>query len=100
MKICDKCQKKFIRNDYYEQHLLNHDKPEIKPIEVKPSPPVDNSITLKFKRPVEVHIVGIVRIDNKTEVVINDSPKGKAIEIAGEVIRIARDAYGYDILGG
>lgn len=100
MNICPVCEKKFIRNDYYEKHLETHPSEEAKQEEVqdavveaeeKAETPVEtDEVLLKFSKPVEVYINGVPYVGKEV--------KAPNMKIASEVVRIAREAYGRGIL--
>lgn len=98
MTICE-CGKKYIAKAHYEKHRATvHAEPEVESVvEVKPEPtsepitPVSQDITLKFSKPVEVRINGVAYFGK--EVVVKD------IQLASEIVRIAREAFGDEIFG-
>lgn len=105
MKICPNCGMKFIRNDYYEKHLNTHPAVETKVeapvvetavVSLAPTPaPVTfqastEEVTLNFRKPIEVYINGKPFVGKQITFA--------NITIASEVVRIAREAYGRDIL--
>lgn len=104
MNICSTCGMKFIRNDYYQSHLLTHTtevppvEPEVKveppkeePAHIEePAPVIEDKIILKFNKAVEITING--------KQYYGTSIEAPNISIASEIVRIAREAYGRDIL--
>lgn len=64
---------------------------DVAPVELAPIPPVDEPIILHFLLPVEVYINGKAYKGKNVEV--------PDYEIAAEVVRIAKGAYGNDIMG-
>lgn len=101
MNICKVCGTKIIRNDYFARHMMSHPEPAgVEPVVVEkaveaPAPvivaePVSTEITLSFKRPVEISING--RKFEGMHVVTPDA------NVASEIIRIAREAYGEGII--
>lgn len=100
MKVCEICGAKLVRNDYYEKHMGNHRLGELQAVQavepeqiepvVTPEPPKDQTILLKFKKPVEIIING--KVYSGSEIV------APSMEMASELVRIAREAYGISIL--
>jgi len=102
MKIlCPVCNKRMINDKILQGHLKKRHSGasvspavEEKPVEavtVTPQPEVvPEKITLRFKIPVEVMINGVHYSGKVVEV--------NNLEIASEVVRIAREAFGNDIL--
>ena len=110
MNVCNVCGMKFIRNDYYEKHLkavhgsekeVSEDEKKEAPVEeapveavaeeVKPETEAEsNKIILKFREPVEVTINGHRYAGTNVEV--------PNISLASEIVRIAREAYGSNVL--
>lgn len=102
MTICE-CGKKYIAKAHYEKHRATvHVEAKVEPVvepkvepvvEVKPEPiiPVSQDITLKFSKPVEVRINGKAYFGK--EVVVQD------IQLASEIVRLAREAHGDEIFG-
>jgi hypothetical protein len=99
MNICNTCGMKFIRNDFYERHLATHTEKVEAPVEeAKPEEPkepaveekVTDEVILKFSKPVEIYINGKAYLGS--EVVAPN------MTIASEIVRIAREAYGREIL--
>jgi hypothetical protein len=92
MLVCI-CGKKYVSQAKLDAHLEKgvHEvlQEEIKEPVDAPEKPVEG-IVLKFKRPIEVGING-VHYDG-TEVI------APSLAIAAEIIRIAREAFGSDIL--
>ena len=82
MTVCADCGKKYVSSKMYLDHLETH-----KAVEPEP---VDPSVTIRFSRPVEVRINGVPYFG--TEV------KAPNIQVASEIIRIAREAYGREVL--
>ncbi len=60
------------------------------PLPTPPPPPVVNEIVLNFRKPIEVTINGH-KYEGKT-ITLSD------MGIACEIVRIAKEAYGYSIL--
>lgn len=95
MNVCDKCGYKVISNAMFEKHKITH-VVDAAPVEVKPEikpeaeVPVDNSIVLRFSKSVEVYINGIPYVGKEIKV--------KNMNVASEIVRIAREAYGPTIL--
>ena len=99
MLMCMKCGKRMIRRDYFERHMKNHEEEVAPEAQVEPEPVVsepvvipDPKITLRFSKPVEVTINGTRYAGKEIEV--------KDMNIASEIVRICREAYGSDILEG
>ena len=126
MIICPTCGWKNPRKDYYERHLLTHSEvveeptvvetpvevpvepiveapvevvepvvevvPEVvvEPVVVPEPPQPSNKIVLNFSKPVEIFINGIPYFGKSVE-----TPN---MATASEVVRIAREAYGPNIL--
>ena len=91
MIACDKCDKKFVRKDFYEIHYKAHDEPIEAPVEVKIEiPEVSNDVVLEFARPVEIYINSVPYLGKRVT-----APN---MSIASEIVRIAREAYGRDIM--
>lgn len=107
MKICNTCGMKFIRNDYYERHLATHAEEVEAPkdevvteevvekavdqVEAAAEPVVEtDEITLKFSKSVEIYINGRAYLGKEI--------KAPNMMIASEIVRIAREAYGREIL--
>jgi hypothetical protein len=98
MNTCDKCGYKVISNLVFENHKKTHaidveEKPkEELPAMVRESavPIISNEITLEFIKPIEVYINGIPYVGKTVTV--------KDMNIASEIVRIAREAYGPSIL--
>lgn len=98
MTVCE-CGKKYIAKAHYEKHRATvHVEAEAKPIvetesEVtfEPITPVSQDIVLKFSKPVDVRINGVAYFGK--EVVVKD------IQLASEIVRIAREAFGDEIFG-
>lgn len=98
MTICE-CGKKYIAKAHYEKHRATaHVEAKVEPVvepvvEVKPEPiiPVSQDITLKFSKPVEVRINGKPYFGK--EVVVQD------IQLASEIVRLAREAHGDEVFG-
>lgn len=104
MNVCKICGKRIIRNDYFERHMAEtHPQPEapatpVAPVPVPPPPPPvpvnpvawKNEIVLNFKKPVEIMING--HPYNGQTIICKD------FQIASEIVRIAKAAYGIDIL--
>lgn len=89
MLVCE-CGKKYVSQAKLDAHLAKGLHPVVPveaPVEeVKPT----GNITLKFTRPVEISING--KHYDGQEIVAPD------LATASELIRIAREAYGSDIL--
>lgn len=98
MNYCDKCDYKVISNKMFEAHKLTHTveypvevKEEIKPepvVEVIPEQP--SGITIKFTKSVEIFINSKAYLG--TEITVKD------MSTASEIVRLAREAYGPNIL--
>jgi hypothetical protein len=119
---------RFIRNDFFQKHLDKHVKEEVKEearqiqvgeivepaaetsfpaqagvisVDAVPEEPkevfesvvpfvVSDSVELHFQRPIEIYING--------KPYIGKTVKAPTIEIAAEIVRIAREAYGRSIV--
>ena len=93
MTTCDKCGKKYVSSKMFEEHSKTHEVPVEAPVEVKEETPIvvaEQSITLEFSRPVEIYINSIPYLGKKIF-----APN---MSIASEIVRIAREAYGRDIM--
>lgn len=119
MLYCPKCDYKVIRQDFLDKHLLTHVvqyPEEEKHVEVPVNPPAggsgtppveagpvevflprvpvqvpfDDEIVLKFTKSVEVYINGKAYVGKEVKL--------KDMATAAEIVRIARDAYGPNIL--
>ena len=84
MIACDKCDKKYVSQAKLDVHLAKGH-----PVVAPPEPP-DLFVTLHFTRPVEVSINGVHYF--------GDTVKAPNIQIASEIVRIAREHYGKEIL--
>lgn len=93
MNICPVCSYKVISNKKFEEHKLTHEAPveEVKEV-VEPvvEAPVSDVITIRFMKSIEVRINGIPYEGKEIKV--------KDMQIASEIVRIAREAYGPAIL--
>lgn len=113
MNVCDVCGYKVISHKLFEKHSLLHEvtkpvepvveTPEVPvapeapveaPVEASVEAPVNEDITLRFMKPVEVTINGR-KFEGK---VITVTPQLGGIRIASEIVRIVREAYGPTIL--
>ena len=100
MNTCDKCGYKVISNAMFERHIQTHvidvetkeePKNELSEKVREPATPIiSNEITLEFIKPIEVFINGIPYLGKTITV--------KDMNIASEIVRIAREAYGPSIL--
>lgn len=99
MNICDKCGYKVVSNAMFKRHEATHVVPdgtqeEVKEVvqEVQEVEEVryPEEITLNFAKQIEVYINGKPYVGQ--EIVVKD------MEIASEIVRIAREAYGPAIL--
>lgn len=94
MTICE-CGKKYISKAQYDNHKAKTHpevKTEVEPkIESKPVTYVSQDITLKFSKPVEVRINGKLYMGK--DITVED------IQLASEIVRIAREAYGDEVFG-
>lgn len=116
MNKCPTCEYKVVSNSVFERHLLTHQidpvkvedvtivtPPEVQTPEIpvpvvvekvlptpEPVQMVTDEITIRFMKPVEIQINGI-HYDGKEVIVKNMS-------LASEIVRLAREAYGPQIL--
>ncbi len=128
MNTCTICGYKVVSNKMFEKHKVSHDvpypdtsipevteaptstvepekpvdpviEPSEQPLPSEPVAPVENTapvepvsdeITLRFNKPVEVRINGVLYEGKEIKV--------KNMSVAGEIVRICRDAYGPNIL--
>jgi len=89
LMICEICGKKYINRDYFKRHMENDHK-STPVVETPVVAEIPTTITLHFADPVEVTINGI-HYSGKEMKVAN-------MEIASEIVRIAKEAYGEHIL--
>jgi hypothetical protein len=109
MNVCDKCGYKVISNAMFAKHNATHvidpveppvstGSPTLvetaKPVEVIPEvrveAPTEDGVTMHFSKSIEVYINGIAYVGKDIKV--------KDMSIASEIVRIAREAYGPEIL--
>lgn len=120
MNKCPTCEYKVVSNSVFERHLLTHQIDPVKveeamivtppetqlfeipatvvveesitptPVVPEPVQMVTDEITIRFMKPVEIQINGI-HYDGKEVIVKNMS-------LASEIVRLAREAYGPQIL--
>lgn len=115
MNTCTTCGYKVIRKDLFAKHLLTHE-PSVEtpletpvevpaPVEVAPIPevppvveaaPEENVVVLKFDRQVELWTNGIKHQQNEKNEIVLKGPH--AHEIAADLARRAREAYGRTVL--
>jgi|SRR5581483_12271778 len=103
--VCPHCGKRMITEKILTSHVAkNHSvvqepteegveaaKEEVLEQVPQYSPtPVETSLTLRFRKPVEITINGVAY--SGSEVVVKD------MIVASEIVRIAKEAYGWDIL--
>ena len=95
MTICPDCEKKYVSTKQYEIHKRKvHPTSETEKSEEPETPEVVNpeveGIVLHFARPVEITVNG--KLYAGTDVEVPD------YAVASDIARIAREAYGNDIL--
>jgi hypothetical protein len=94
MNVCPTCGYKVISNEMFKRHLATHVvDPVVEPVTVEvpmPEVPVDNDITIRFSKDVEIQINSIHYFGKVIKV--------KDMSVASEIVRIAREAYGPTIL--
>jgi hypothetical protein len=97
LPTCPTCGKKYISNEVYEKHILTaHVQAvnEVQPVEsvVTPVPAVESTdeIVLHFTKDPDITINGVHY--NGKEI------KVKSISLAAELVRLAREAYGPEVL--
>jgi hypothetical protein len=95
MNVCPKCGYKVISKAMFERHMTTHeiDVVPVTPVVEAPKAeeiPVDDSITIRFTKPVEIYI--------NSKAYLGKEIKVKDMNIASEIVRIAREAYGPTIL--
>ena len=82
MTVCE-CGKKYVSPKMYEEH-------RVKVHVFKEPEPVDETVTVRFAKPVEIIINGIAYRGSEI--------KAPNIQLASEIVRIAREGYGREIL--
>lgn len=97
---CDICGKRMVTEKILISHMAKtHPAPEgatnpefapevENPIVIEPE--VSKTIILNFTKPVEISINGVHYFGKQVEV--------ESMLVASEVVRIAKEAYGYDII--
>lgn len=95
--ICPLCQKSVKKLELHQQishpEILAQEEAPTEDQDLQPDPvePVDNTgIVLNFREPVEIYINGTPYIGKTLKVT--------GMSLASEIVRIAKEAYGWDIL--
>lgn len=99
MNTCTLCGYKQVKNSLFEQHVLTHQVDPVKeevvpavesPVEVSTPPVMSDEITLRFTQSVWFSINA--KVYEGKEITVKD------MSTAAELVRMAREAYGPQIL--
>lgn len=91
LPTCEKCGKKYISNEKYKEHVLNAHKETEKVEETVPS-------VSSVAEPITVHFSKYIEVTINSKLYAGKDMTFADYDIAGEVIRIAREAYGPEIM--